>query len=109
VVDDDQSSHSGHGKATGGAGGTRVRSREAPIAARVHANPRMRLLPFAQRVLGLESPARGGTETAEASPKQAPHATRYKDPPSYEDVADFGPSRDPEFTPPPPCIQRKLG
>jgi hypothetical protein len=100
VVDDDQSSHSGHDKATCGACSMRVRSREAPIAARVHANPQMRLLPFAQRVLGLESPARGGTETVEASPKHAPHTTRYKDPPSYEDVVDFGPSRDPEFTPP---------
>jgi hypothetical protein len=47
VVDDDQSSHSGHGKAACGAGGTRVKSCEAPIAARVHTNPRMRLIPFA--------------------------------------------------------------
>lgn len=96
VVDDDRSSHSGHGKAACGASGLHV----APIAARVHANPRMRLPPFAQRVLGLESPAKGATETAEASPKQAPHATKYKDPPGYEDVADFGASRDTGITPP---------
>lgn len=80
VVDDDQSSHSGHGKA---ACGMRVRSRNSPIAARVHTHPRMRVIPFAQRILGVQSPARGGTATAEASPKWAPYASKYGKSPPY--------------------------
>jgi hypothetical protein len=98
-VQDEQSSRSGHGKAAGGAGGTRGGSREAPIAIRVHTNPRMRIQPFAQRVLGLESPAGGGTSNAVGSPNEAPPAYKYKDPPGY-DVQDFGPSSNTGFTPP---------
>jgi hypothetical protein len=53
VVDDDQSSHSSHGKA---AGGMHVRSRTSPIAARVQTHPWMRVIPFAQRILGATLP-----------------------------------------------------
>lgn len=94
VVDTDQSSHSAHGKA---AGGEPVKSRDSAIGARVHTQPRMRVKPFAQRILGAASPTIGGTATAESSDNPHPCARIYNDPPGS---ADFGSALEPEFAPP---------
>lgn len=59
-------------------------------ASRVHSNPRMRPVPF-QGKLGV-SPASTSKDAATCGPAGTPTSrmTKYKDPPGYDDVEDFG-------------------
>ena len=66
-------------------------------AIRVHSNPRMRPIPF-QGKLGV-SPASTSKDQAPSGPAGTPTSrmTKYRDPPGYENVEDFGRSSSTEI------------
>lgn len=67
-----------------------------PLAARVHANPRQRVVPLYGK-LPLARPPKVTKEPKTEPPKYRPI---YKDPPGYEDVEDFGPTSETQYTGP---------
>ena len=66
-------------------------------ACRVHSNPRMRPIPF-QGKLGV-SPASTSKDQVPSGPAGTPTSrmTKYRDPPGYDNVEDFGKSSDTEI------------
>ena len=66
-------------------------------ASRVHSNPRMRPVPF-QGKFGV-SPASTSKDQAPSGPAGTPTSrkTKYRDPPGYDNVEDFGRSSDTEI------------
>ena len=104
ILVDDLSSHSRDNKATSDG---RICTRDSP-AGRVHSQPQMRVVPFADRLLGVASPASIGEASASVVGKPTPSATKYKDPPGYEGVTDFGCIVEPYFKPP-TLVPKKIG
>jgi hypothetical protein len=64
---------------------------------RVHKNPRMRVVPYEGRLV----PGRSESQKRKAVPKteeQSPiRRTKYKDPPGYENLADFGTTSETQY------------
>lgn len=67
---------------------------------RVHAQPRLRVVPCAKTVLGVAATAATGETRSGATPNPIVRAPRYKDPPGYDDLKDFGDTEGPCFKPP---------
>jgi hypothetical protein len=92
VVQEDESSRSAeHVQAS-----DRTLGVQGGPASRVHSNPRMRPIPF-QGKLGV-SPASTSKDQAASGPAGTPTSrkTKYKDPPGYDDLEDFGRSSETE-------------
>ena len=93
IVQDDASSRSADSNKKGVGPSTAV---DSP-ARRVHANPRIRAIPFQIR-LAVAPPCSPTTTTvvgpSNATPTRVP---KYRDPPGYDDVADFGCSSEPKY------------
>ena len=75
-------------------------------AARVHSNPRQRVVPCVRKSLGWaatagkeESTGTHGAVTP-VPPNPIPYAPKYKDPPGYDQASDFGEADEPSFKPP---------
>lgn len=66
---------------------------------RVHSQPRLRVVPCSKRMLGVTSTADTEEASAEASPGPTTFRPRYKDPPGYDHVRDFG-AAEPHYKPP---------
>lgn len=67
---------------------------------RVHSQPRLRVVPCAQRILGVAGTARTADTRAATSPIPTARSPRYKDPPGYDDVRDFGEGEEALYKPP---------
>ena len=67
---------------------------------RVHSQPRGRVVPCAKKLLGVAANAGIGECSAGAIVSPTPYSNRYKDPPGYENVTDFGAPEEPYFKPP---------
>ena len=70
------------------------------VGKRVHSQPRARVVPCARPVLGVAAGPSKGETLAEAAPSKTTIAYKYKDPPGYEGVTDFGTTEEPYFKPP---------
>ena len=70
------------------------------VGKRVHSQPRARVVPCARNFLGVAAGAGKGDSNAGASTAPIPYAPKYKDPPGYDRVTDFGQSSEPYFKPP---------
>ena len=93
---DNMSDHSGSNT---GAVECRNRTPESN-ARRVHSQPRLRVVPCAKNLLGVAGQAAHDEGGAGATTFPIPKEHRYKDPPGYDDVRDFGVSDEPQFKPP---------
>lgn len=67
---------------------------------RVHNQPRQRVVPCAKKLLCAAATSPIGETNAPDPPTLHPRATRYKDPPGYSDLRDFGTSVEPASRPP---------
>lgn len=67
---------------------------------RVHSQPRQRVVPCARGTLAVARNEAIPESSAEGPPSPTLRATRYKDPPGYENVTDFGVSHEPYLKPP---------
>lgn len=76
----------------------RTRTPES-LAKRVHSQPRLRVVPCSNRMLGVACTEETEKGNAVASPSQTLYQPRYKDPPGYERARDFG-TGEPMYKPP---------
>lgn len=96
-VQDDACSHSANSKD----GGPHASRQRLSVGRRVHHNPRQRVVPCATRN-GVFMPTKSGVDTIlHPAADTRSHDTNYKDPPGYEEGADFGRTADPTYTGPP--------
>lgn len=93
---DNVPSHSA-AKNGGGEEGSMARGRPANI---VHNNPRMKVVPFESRLAVARTPACKEKAPMSVAAGKAPFVPRYKDPPGYENVTDFGCTSDSDYTVP---------
>lgn len=70
------------------------------IVKRVHSQPRQRVVLCAKRVLGVAASAGTAETSTDASRSAVRGATKYKDPPGYENARDFGDGEQPHYRPP---------
>ena len=101
---DNGSSHSEETKSTGDGPNNPTPSPASmtpnSVGKRVHSQPRARVVPCARRLLGVAAGAGKGVSSAGATTSPIPYAPKYKDPPGYDGVTDFGVSAEPYFKPP---------
>ena len=70
------------------------------LARRVHSRPRLRVVPSPKKIL-CEGASSGPAEpSAHEPPSAGARTTRYKDPPGYSDLRDFGEAPEPYCKPP---------
>lgn len=93
---DDISSHNGNNKAT--CDGYTC-TRDSP-ARRVHSQPRICGVSFANRLSDVRSLASNGEASAGATLNPIPSAFKYKDLLGYNNVTNFGGTVEPHFKPP---------
>lgn len=67
---------------------------------RVHCQPRLRVVPCVRKLLGVADNESDGDASAGGNPPSNPNGARYKDPPGYENVRDFGSGEDLHYKPP---------
>ena len=72
---------------------------------RVHSQPRQRVVPCAKRLLGVPATPASTESSGDPSPPPPACARRYKDPPGYHNLRDFGVTEEPY--PKPPLLQPK--
>lgn len=70
------------------------------IVQRLHSQPRLRIVPCAKKLKGVTDTARKRPPSAGANPNSVPNVPRYRDPPGYDDVRDFGGPQEPYCKPP---------
>ena len=70
------------------------------IVKRVHSQPRQRVVLCAKRLLGVPASAGTAETSTDASRSAVRGATKYKDPPGYENARDFGDGEQPHYRPP---------
>lgn len=76
--------------------GGRNRTPES-VGKRVHSQPRLRVVPCARKLLGVAAEATIGEAIAGPSITKTLYTPRYKDPPGYDNIADFGGADEPQF------------
>lgn len=67
---------------------------------RVHAQPRLRVVPCAKKLLAVAATTPSGETSADVSHPPTTMKRRYKDPPGYSDARDFGVTEEPFMKPP---------
>lgn len=77
------------------------------VGRRVHRQPRARLVSCQRQLLGVAAGAGNGEASASAPPLSNVITYKYKDPPGYEGVTDFGTTEDVCFKPPPMRPKKK--
>lgn len=95
-VEDDESSQSASSKGGGLEGGATAPAQQS-LAARVHANPRIKVVPLPARLAVARPPTVPGISDADPTGEPAPKEARYKDQAEHEDVHDFGRTSEPQY------------
>ena len=62
---------------------------------RVHINPWLRVVPCIGKLLVVATSMGNGESSVGATFNPVPYAPKYKDPPGYDQVADFGQAKEP--------------